>query len=312
MSLIVGRDKLTTRSPFKDLFPIDKDVLTAITESVTDRFDSERPIIAWKKNDRELIVVDGHTRLEAARKARLKQVPVVLRKFPDERTALEYAIAEQRNRRNMSPEEQARYVLRVVEALDEKVQGARTDLATSGQAGTKLGAEQTAELVGTSVRTVKRARRVRDSGDEQVKQQVREGKLSLPAAERKLSDKRSDHCSDCSKLHPDGDKLARGWARVSERTLFCPDCFSKKPRVAWDRNDGDGDQLLRIDTILMEDVWKRADRAREDLIFLEDEGRNPDPSTARVDVIRDELIDAINALSALMEAARAVQHEEEN
>jgi hypothetical protein len=63
MSLIVERDMLTMRSPFKDLFPIDKDVLAAITESIKERFDSERPIIAWKVSDRELVVIDGHTRL---------------------------------------------------------------------------------------------------------------------------------------------------------------------------------------------------------------------------------------------------------
>jgi ParB-like chromosome segregation protein Spo0J len=223
MSLILERDKLTTRSPFRDLFPIDKDVLAAITESVRERFDSERPIVAWKKNDRELIVVDGHTRLEAARKARLKQVPVVLRKFPDERAALEYAIAEQRNRRNMSREEQAAYVLRVVEALDQPAQGKRTDLDTSRQAGGKSGAERTAELAGVSTRTVERARRVKDSGDEQVKQAVRNGKLTLPAAEKKvkaseepdLADRRergenSDLAKMVRKLPPDKGPPASG------------------------------------------------------------------------------------------------------
>ena len=64
-------------------------------------------------------------------------------------------------------------MLRVVEALDHPAQGKRTDLETSRQPGGTLGAARTAELAGTSLRQVERARRVKESGDEQVKQEVR-------------------------------------------------------------------------------------------------------------------------------------------
>jgi ParB-like chromosome segregation protein Spo0J len=186
------------------LFPIEQLTLEAITKSIRDHgFDWERPLMVWKNGD-ELVVIDGHTRLDAARKARLKEVPCVLRKFPDERAALDYAIREQRDRRNMSREQQAAYVLRVVEALDRPAQGERTDFPPDGG---KSGAERTAELAGTSVRQVERARRVKGSGDEQVKQAVRNGKLTLAKAEREIAAKPAERKS--YPFTPDGiDQMA--------------------------------------------------------------------------------------------------------
>jgi ParB family chromosome partitioning protein len=53
----------------------------------------------WKGKN---IVIDGHTRLIAAKNIGMNDIPVALTDFKDEEEALEYAIHNQRDRRNMS------------------------------------------------------------------------------------------------------------------------------------------------------------------------------------------------------------------
>jgi ParB-like chromosome segregation protein Spo0J len=113
--------ELTVKSPFKDLFAIEPDVLAATLASIKEEgFDPERPIFAWK-NGSELVVVDGHTRLEAARKARLKQVPVVVRKFTGEDEAFWFACVAQRDRRNLTKEQIATAIARAELAKAESM-----------------------------------------------------------------------------------------------------------------------------------------------------------------------------------------------
>jgi ParB-like chromosome segregation protein Spo0J len=112
MSVKLPIKQLETRAPFKDLFPIDAVVLAALVKSIKNEgFDPERAIFAWKVNGTP-VVVEGHMRLEAARKARLSEVPVVVRKFADEDEAFQFAIASQRDRRNLSKEEIATAIAR--------------------------------------------------------------------------------------------------------------------------------------------------------------------------------------------------------
>ena len=62
------------------------------------------------------MVVDGHTRLQAAMDLGLEEVPVHKKSFPDEDAALEYAIHNQRHRRNLTEAE----ILRCIEAVDKR------------------------------------------------------------------------------------------------------------------------------------------------------------------------------------------------
>ena len=115
---------LTVRAPFKDLFPIDPDVLAATVASIKqDGFDPERPIFAWR-DGKQLVVVDGHTRLQAAKRARVKEVPVVARRFAGEEQAFAFAVAAQRDRRNLTKLEIAEAIARA------EVAGTAFDFAT--------------------------------------------------------------------------------------------------------------------------------------------------------------------------------------
>jgi len=178
--------ELVMRKPFSSLFPAQPDVMAAIKESMeTTGFDPSKPLDVWRPNG-ELVVIDGHTRLQAAQAAGLAEVETYLHEFTDETEALEYAIRNQRNRRNLTGGE----LLRCVEALDKrKSHGGdrRSEAArTKGSAepliahGDERTAEHTAEVLGVSASTIKRVRTVLD-GPAEVKQAVEAGELTLRA-----------------------------------------------------------------------------------------------------------------------------------
>ena len=89
--------------PFKTLFPIRPSILQAIAEDIKKNgFDGSQPIHVWKEKG---VVLDGHTRLQAAREAGLFQLPVFEHSFKDESEAVAYAIHMQRDRRNLTDAE---------------------------------------------------------------------------------------------------------------------------------------------------------------------------------------------------------------
>jgi len=176
--------EVKTSSPFNELFEIKEEVVEAIAENMLGYgFDAARPIVLWADKK---IVIDGHTRLEAARRAGIVQI--YCREFPfrDEDTALEYAIHNQRNRRNITEAE----LLRCIEAVDKrKHQGERTDLAPhDAKLSQGKSAEATAKIVGTSPRKVERARNVLSDPEE--KAAVITGKKSINKASRDSKAKR--------------------------------------------------------------------------------------------------------------------------
>ena len=106
--MLVG--KILTRPPFSTLFEISRTTQDAISESMKKNgFDHAHPIILWKD-----VVVDGHTRLKAAILNGIERVPVEVKLFASEQDALEYAIHNQRDRRNISEAE----LLSVISVID--------------------------------------------------------------------------------------------------------------------------------------------------------------------------------------------------
>jgi ParB-like chromosome segregation protein Spo0J len=123
MKIEVGA--LALSEPFRSLFPVEPEVVAALTADMrANGFDAVRSIIAWKAPDGRPIVVDGHMRLEAAKAAKLKQVDVTVRQFADEDAAFAFAVASQRDRRNLTKLEIAEAIARAELARADK------DLAT--------------------------------------------------------------------------------------------------------------------------------------------------------------------------------------
>jgi len=183
---------LKTAPPFRDLFPINEKVLDAIYwDMQKNGYDRSQPIVVWESHDS--IVIDGHTRLRAARKAGIFEVPVMLKPFPDENAALEYAIKCQRNRRNLKDFE----IMKCLEELDKRRDrgGDRGNQYIGGKVAKAQdcafgkSAQNTASLLGISSRKIEQTRTVMDRAPEDVKAAVQSGKMSINAAYNRTVEK---------------------------------------------------------------------------------------------------------------------------
>jgi ParB family chromosome partitioning protein len=174
-------DSINTASPFRDLFPIEDNLVKELYwDMQKNGFDTSKPIVLWKGKS---VVIDGHTRLRAARKAGLYDVPVVMKDFEDVEDALEYAIKSQRNRRNLTDKE----IIRCIAELDKRRTAGRpsNEKLASGDANFGKSASETASTLGISTCKVERARTVLNKAPEEVKEAVKSGKITINSAYNK-------------------------------------------------------------------------------------------------------------------------------
>ncbi len=172
-AMTMKTDLIRTAEPFQNLFPIREDILNRITADMKRYgFDNAHPIIVWAGH--KFTVVDGHTRLLAARKLGINAIPVVVRDFENEAKALEYAIDSQRNRRNLTDAE----LMRCITALDKrKKTGPRKNGVTPGKSAAHTGA-----ILGISQVKVEKIRSLLDHAPEEIKEAVRSGNLTINRA----------------------------------------------------------------------------------------------------------------------------------
>ncbi len=191
-------NRIKTKAPFNSLFPVDNGTVNAVAEHMkVNGYDQSQPIVLWKEkldeDRKQAIVIDGHTRLLAAKKIGLSPVYVARVSFASADAALEYAIHNQRDRRNLTDAD----LLRCIEAVDERKPrgGDRKSEAVKSKTSSEAidsgkSAEQTALIVGTSKTKVEKARTLLDYADEQTKQTVLDGKKSIHAAAKETQEKR--------------------------------------------------------------------------------------------------------------------------
>jgi len=163
--------------PFRDLFPVQTSLVQRIAADMRKRgYDEAHPVLLWQGHKRT--VLDGRTRIEAAKEAGLFDVPVVTVECRDEHDAIAYAIRCQRNRRNLTDAE----IARCVEALDKRKHhgGDRRTKGPSGPMKQGRSANATAASVGTSPNKVKKLRALADHAPD-LMALVTAGELSLNA-----------------------------------------------------------------------------------------------------------------------------------
>jgi ParB-like chromosome segregation protein Spo0J len=179
-------DQIKTKEPFKNLFAIKKHTLKAIQKHMSEwGYDHSQPIVIWSP---ENIVIDGHVRLVAAQNNGLSEIPVFSIEFNSEDEALEYAIHNQRDRRNLADAD----IASLVEAVDKrKKRGERIDLASSdAKLSPGKSAQETAKIIGTSERKVEKVRTILDHAEPEIKKEVLEGKKSIHKAYTEIQGKR--------------------------------------------------------------------------------------------------------------------------
>ncbi len=159
-------------------------VNTELTAKIADDmrahgYDVSRPATITANNE----VVDGHTRVEAAKQAGIDSIPCVIKLFDSEDHAFEYAVHHQVNRRNLTEDQ----LLKCVETLDKRKQRggdvkseeARKSKARCCANDHGKSAAKTAELLGTSTRKVELARQVIDHATEEQKNAIGNGAKSI-------------------------------------------------------------------------------------------------------------------------------------
>jgi len=186
-------NEIKITKPFLGLFPFNKRVYKAVLEDMKENgYDYAHPVIVWEEQQ---ILIDGHCRTMVAQELKMEGVPASLKHFKDEEEALEYAIHNQRDRRNLTDAE----ILSCIAAVDKRKEkgGDRKseDFQESKSKSAiapieKTSAEKTAEAVGTSPDKVKRARVVLDHADEETKQEVLAGEKSIHEAYKETQKKR--------------------------------------------------------------------------------------------------------------------------
>ena len=205
--------EIKTASPFKDLFPVKQTDLEHVMASMKAKgYDNGHPIILWEGHD--LTVIDGHTRLTAAQKLLFARIPVILKKFKDEAEALEYAIESQVNRRNLTDAE----LLKCLTELDKRKKTGPAKSLASREAKLGKSAEQTAALLGVSRAKVERLRTVSDHASDEIKDAVKDGKLSLNKAYKATMDAR--HAEEDSD-ETDSDDIKADRLLAMENSYCC-------------------------------------------------------------------------------------------
>ena len=192
--MLILTDKIKTRSPFKDLFTIKSSTLSAITKSMKkDGFNEAEPLVYWHVKNVGNVLVDGHTRLEAARQAGLGGVHAIGMDFDNELKAVEYAISRQKNRRNLTDGEMLS-CLSELDKLRQEKDSFKGNQYSSAQhcanQSTGKSSKQTAETLGISARKVEQARTVQDHADEETVQAVKDGNMSINKAYNETQAKR--------------------------------------------------------------------------------------------------------------------------
>jgi ParB family chromosome partitioning protein len=159
---------------FQELFPIKSQDLEGIIDLMKKQgYDNSQPVHIWAE---EQVLIDGHTRLEAAKQVGLYDIPVYEHFFESEEKAVEYALNIQLKRRNLDDSG----LVIAVQKLDQLKKTGRPLLDTTAAKGRS--SEQTAKALGTNARKVERIRTVLASGEEETIEAVKNGELSINKA----------------------------------------------------------------------------------------------------------------------------------
>jgi ParB-like chromosome segregation protein Spo0J len=184
---LINISDLNVQDPFASIFPIGDDTLASIKQDMgKNGFDQVFPIIVWEGKN---IVVDGHTRVAAAKAVGLDEVPVLFKDFDTEDDAILYSFHVQRNRRNMKDDD----ILRCLELLDTIHAASQNEKTLDTPKLTqKESNEIRAKELGISPHKVDKARKVMEHGTDEIKGSVNEGKKSINKAFQEVQEIRRE------------------------------------------------------------------------------------------------------------------------
>jgi ParB family chromosome partitioning protein len=159
-----------------NIFQVHKDVFQAILQDIQKNgFDIAEPPVLWKGKK---IVVDGRTRVRAAKAAGVLEIPVVEREFESLDDAKLYCYKRQAERRNLTQSE----IFTVAVELGIKI----------NRDGNGRGSEMLAKEMGLSPAVIQKARIVAKHGSEEDIEAVKNNELTINSAYEKLRKKKNE------------------------------------------------------------------------------------------------------------------------
>jgi ParB-like chromosome segregation protein Spo0J len=287
---------INTRPPFSTLFPVQQKTVNAITESMIKRgYDRSQPLHVWRQGN---CLIDGHQRLQAAIAAGLDDVHVFFHDVEDEDTALDYAIANQRDRRNLSDAE----IMAAVAAVDDikkkggdrKSNSARSKVPHGTIDPGGRSATETAAKVGTTKKKVDNARAALADPEE---------KAAVLSGEKSLNQAATDARAKKSK-----GKTATGSRREKTKIQQYRETHPRKEDDEEDDEEGDDEETLwwkRHEELTRKGgsetsdaySWATEQERLDHWKYVVDELRETDPDGDRVrqqlaEILQEEMDDA--------------------
>ena len=188
MAQRISLDKITVHPTFQTLLPINEKELANIVKDMEENgFDKSKPVCIWRE---ENVLIDGYTRFTAAKEAGLSEIYKYEMSFGTEQEALEYAMKQQLNRRNLNDAGK----LMLIEKLDNLRNPGRKSSDSSEAEDEPRGksAQALAESLGIGTRTVERGRYVLANADEETLEEVKSGKKSINQAAKKIKQQKDE------------------------------------------------------------------------------------------------------------------------
>lgn len=201
LSKSIQVSEIEAHEKFRTLFKIDEDVLQRITSSMKRTgFDASQPVHIWKHTDdvgtTHNYLIDGYTRLSACKEAGITSVPYYEDKFDTEEQAFMHVLHLQVDRRNLAPEELLKFI--------EELMGSEHVKHTKGRTS-----EVIAGTLGLSPRTVQKAINVIENGDEETKEKIASGEMTINRADKEIQ-KRKKKSANADKGDGISDSLSEG------------------------------------------------------------------------------------------------------
>jgi DNA-binding transcriptional MerR regulator len=194
---------------FKDLLPIDEDLLESIKVDMTQKgYYTSKPVVLgmWPGLERP-VLIDGHTRLRAAIAAGIEEIPVVIEERASEVAALRHAMSLQTKRRRTGDD----VIFRLIERYDELMERGRPprndeakEIPTRvGIFGHSPSAQRMAHLLTCNRGKVEKVRKILRDGTPEIRTAVRNGKMTINKGYNAIIEKgRGEKVRTLVKLRP--------------------------------------------------------------------------------------------------------------
>lgn len=171
LSKIIAIEKIEEHEKFKALYSIDENLLNRIADDMkANKFDASQPVHIWLVADDDgtehFYLIDGYTRLKAAKIAGLLTVPYFEHHFDSFEEAHRYALHLQTDRRNLDGADLLRNI--------EELMGSDYIKNLPGNKNAAIG-----ELLGKSEKTIERAKFVETNATEEQLADIESGEKSV-------------------------------------------------------------------------------------------------------------------------------------